>query len=939
MSLSPSLHQAWLLIGNKTDRIHVTDLFADATDQDATSRRHILIMVGGGEFFDLSGIVKPPGTLIRGFGAQSANTSTPAVPVAVPLPPQVPVVPAPRPSVGAGIDMTHCLHLSAAHPDVNSYVDGNVTALSHNDTSMVITFNRLPGNESEISGIPKDEVAHLEVLPHCLGQRKRIAQVNFTFVKPPPPPEETELKKVIKGTAEAVSSIGAIPGVAVASARSGLVLTLVECEPDFYTTLGGSLNPSRMSIGDPKYGQFVSMAIMNHVFILGIGLAHFLLAVLYSFVYKVTIGQATSRARCPSLTIIPVLAFLEPTSMGATVTIIYGDTVGMKIVGVLSLMLCYGYCIGLFIYLRKTWVGIFIKGENPGLFIKPKKRTAITDDDDPEKNEAGHKTFGRRLCAWLGYFVDGGVKWKDKTEADKGYCRRNRLLFMDFTGDWYWFLTVELFVCVLCGTLDGVKLGIHQCNGIVITLIIILLAYFIFIMKTRPYNAPFLLIFSIILTGIQLAAAVFMGISMFGGGETWQDWAEFLTLIAFYIIIGRAFFDIAPKLKQMIVQAAKKCMKKKPKKSNNLDLTTQLLEAIQDDQNNVEMQINNNDGLNGSDASLELPEFEVDGDLDLDYEPVEIDMSDQYADLDRLHVQPPPGGGANTEGAGAGVWSGMGVGANGNPPTEAERRHKAEVFKILAEMAEHDEQLEAEKEAREDASESDEEILEKRASDPKRAEANRTAFVNELGDYQTVNAARAVEVQQQQNDDPRMALWNASPKKVLKVPNLPVNQTGDLVLDRILDDLDETAEAKANAVEDLTEEMLVNRAEKNINAVQQALNRDNTASPFAQPGVVSPGPPRRIVIPRPKVESAQEVAVRESKQAMSTLLDELEALTGPDDGPRKQDLLTDREDQEDCHSDDSDLPPPPPLPLPERRRVLIAPHSIDAPDDVPLVEL
>jgi hypothetical protein len=58
-----------------------------------------------------------------------------------------------------------------------------------------------------------------------------------------------------------------------------------------------------------------------------------------------------------------------------------------------------------------------------------------------------------RVLAWASYFLNGGVG--TDPEGNKGYCRRNRLLFMDFDATFYWFRA-------LYGTLDGIKLGIDQ---------------------------------------------------------------------------------------------------------------------------------------------------------------------------------------------------------------------------------------------------------------------------------------------------------------------------------------------------------------------------------------------------------------------------------------------------------------------------------------------
>ena len=624
-STSFTIRSAWLVINSpRLPILHLLERGASVTDvfggNETNDNSTLALLTDGdphivleleGETLDLVGIraSDPSRRQDRGFALQSSGgNSSSGVATAAPRLPPTP----------AG----HCLSFLASHQEVSNYLNGNVTAQPLNWSAVLIQFRRLPLNASLFT-VRGEESVRMTISPSCLKHRLPLPSINFTFVPiPVVEPKKTIVDpKVVEGTKDATQAVQVVAmsvgGGAMATqvARSNLVLTLVECTPDFYTRLGTMQNPFQVSIGPEKYGQYVASCMLNHVIILGVPALHLLWAFIEMKRTGCTWLEGRTAVRFPSLSIIPLMFFLEPTCMAAVVTIIYGEGAGYKFCGVVSLIICVGLVLGMFVHLKRTWAAEMVRGESPSL-LKPKKRTAINDDDDLEETEAGWRTTLRRAYGWAAYFIDGGVKWKDH-EGHKGYCRRNRLLFMDCTGKWYWFTSAELGIAGLCGLLDGIKLGLHQCNGIVIALIVLLGILFLGIVVLRPYNAPFLLLFSIGVTGIQLLAAVSMGVSMFGGGEAWQEFAETLTLVGIYVIIGRAIFDIVPKVKQMIMQIIKKLCRKEKVNSTHADLTERLLEVVAVEGVENELAAVDHDALVEEEMMKrpdddELPEIEVD---------------------------------------------------------------------------------------------------------------------------------------------------------------------------------------------------------------------------------------------------------------------------------------------------------------------------------------
>ena len=511
-------------------------------------------------------------------------------------------------------DVTHCFFFNSSEPAAAEYLQGNVTARFLNNSAAELEFRWVPANTSQLFDLEGEFEAWLVMYPECLSKRRQLSKTNFTFYSPPKPRAGTIVSpQVVKATKDATAAVSVISmsvgGGAVATqvARSTLVLTLVNCTPDFFTRLGPMQNPFQVSIGPEKYGAYVASAMLNHSIILGLGILQLLWAWFEMKRQGITFAEARIYVRFPSIAVLPLMFFIEPTCMSAVVTIIYGDGAAFKFAGCVSLLICIGIVVGVFVHMRRTWAAEMIPGESP-LDMKARKRSAVGDDDDGrDLQEAAWRHRGRQFVAWLGYFVDGGVKWKDKP-GHKGFCRSHRIIFMDYTGKWYWFASLEIAIAGLCGILDGIKLGLHKCDGIIIALIVILFIFFVAVIALRPYNAPFLLLFSILVSGIQLAAAVCMGISMFGGGDDWQEFAETLTLVGIYLIIGRAFFDIFPKVKQLVGSIVKKCFKRPEPDKTHQDLTQQLLQVVA--VTGVEEELHNVETRSKRDSILdtELPE-------------------------------------------------------------------------------------------------------------------------------------------------------------------------------------------------------------------------------------------------------------------------------------------------------------------------------------------
>jgi hypothetical protein len=320
---------------------------------------------------------------------------------------------------------------------------------------------------------------------------------------------------------------------------------------------------------------------------------------------------------------------MEPTCMTATTLIVSSPVLEEKIAGALSLTVVVSLLLGIFVYLRRTWAARMTREEHPSVLARERAVRLA-------KHQAKHPgaapgnlapSCGETIRDYYAFFVDGGIHWWDKDPVNmKGYCRGNRLLFMDFHEKNYWFLVVEAGVAVLCAILDGVKLGPGKCNPVVIVICVVLFCFLVTVLTLRPYTAPFLSLFSILTAGIQFAAALFMAFALFDLGNNFQSRAETLAFVGMYLIVARALFDVVPKLIRLALLLHRSLFGKKKRyddsdddsddsehegkrphgRNVNVDLTQRLLQTVQ--ATNVESQIRLNDHATA--ASLEMRDTE-----------------------------------------------------------------------------------------------------------------------------------------------------------------------------------------------------------------------------------------------------------------------------------------------------------------------------------------
>jgi hypothetical protein len=416
-------------------------------------------------------------------------------------------------------------------------------------------------------------------------------------------------------------------GLAVQVPRPLAIFGMVSCQPDFNQSLGFMDNPFQASIGPASYGEYVAAMTLNHALIYGVPLIHIGVAVVRSLLLgRSSFADAIVWVRFPSLSILPLLYWGSSVATASMVIAIYSFESWHRPVAVVSLILSF-VPVGLMLWhLLRRWGATLIPGINPLSQTGRNHRRKEADTDETRlgtaRSDPSMPVARVRLYTEIvEFFLEAGVIWKDQ-DGHTGYCRANRLLFMDYTQECYWFGVVEIGFAQVTGVLMGIKLGPNQCLGTLLTLIVLLAAFLVFVFWKRPYNSAFGSWFSVVNTFLQLLGACFLAGWMFSGTPSYLDLAEGASLLSLYLLIGKGVLDLVPLIHRIVSSVRDWMNKPHPTKATHEDLAHKLLEAVQDDthlQLKDHTQVATSESANAQ-VDLQLPEQEEEEDEVLDEE-------------------------------------------------------------------------------------------------------------------------------------------------------------------------------------------------------------------------------------------------------------------------------------------------------------------------------
>ena len=366
----------------------------------------------------------------------------------------------------------------------------------------------------------------------CVASRRSLDPFNIT-INPLPPPEPFVPKQLMQATKQVGSSSAALVGLAAPSAavqasRINLVLRLESCEPDD-EDLDWTQSPTGVQLGSDSFAMLAGGAVMNPVIVCVIAASMVLAALLRSWRVGEPLAAGLEWVRFPSLVAFPVMFLLEPTVMCGT-TLLYHEAAGMRAVGALSLALCVAVPAVVWAYFRPAHFGATFVNTADG-------------DDAPT-------SWWKRLLSAL----DAKYEWRD-SEASAGYCRRNRLLFSDYTQRFHRFIVIEMGMCIVTGALEGMQGRSGQCIGVMVALVVVLVSFCTVQVVLRPYNESAVSVFSVATSFFQSVAASAMLLHIAFHTQNALDVVEVATMCLSYLMLLNLVFALYPRLHAALIWA------------------------------------------------------------------------------------------------------------------------------------------------------------------------------------------------------------------------------------------------------------------------------------------------------------------------------------------------------------------------------------------------
>ncbi len=485
-----------------------------------------------------------------------------------------------------------CFHLTSSSEDLLSLLRASGTIAPLNKTSFLLQLPTTIPPESPVASLGSSQTVTMDVSAICVKHKvsPQPLLLRFLPVRLPPQPQ---LAVQRAQTAFAVTQIIGLAGgggaIATAGARSTVVLGLFQCVPDFDESLRFTESPFQQRFGSGREGEFVAAALLNTVLIYGFGACHALIGFVYARYQGLPIRNGFVWVRFPSLSLIPLQYLAEATCGSAIVTLIYASDRDWhhRMAAAISLILVVGLVFALPVYLLRSWAAQLIPGEHPSQFAKARYRKSICSDRlDADADRKGNPVRQRLSIGWtwLKYFIESDSKWQDKSKENPGYCRANRLLFMDYTEDNYWFIGVEVGVAALMGILGGIKLGPDRCAPVAVCITLSLVAFLLLLLVRRPYCNLLDTYFNILVTVIQVGGALYTTAGLLGPDRDRlynREQAELMTTIGLYLLTSKLIFDLFAVVKNHAPKLMSSLCKRKPAEPpQNTDLTQRLVETI-----------------------------------------------------------------------------------------------------------------------------------------------------------------------------------------------------------------------------------------------------------------------------------------------------------------------------------------------------------------------
>ncbi|CUG87055.1 membrane-associated protein, putative [Bodo saltans] len=338
---------------------------------------------------------------------------------------------------------------------------------------------------------------------------------------PAPPVISPTVVTTTSNTVTGAIIVGGIinPTVATQASRANVLIALARCERNF-----GQLDPFshilQFPVGDDEDFQYFAGAVVGNISLcLGTLLINALVLMIYARVAGKSLGSSASTMKFPSFVSLPLLFVLNPTISVGVSLMAYATTGWLVAIGVV------GFLASLIAFAVVTIYFVFYFDGHDDFEMLEKKFSGV---------------FGRMVNPvgeWLQTDLTG----------------RMGMFFEDYLPSCWWFVIVELGMCLLSGIIEGIRPA-EQSNCIIAIALASTLytAFFVAMVLWQPYTIRIVFYLRATIALLQVISAYLSLVAVKTIDADWEAASVAFALMSMYLAGVDALISILLAIRDLV---------------------------------------------------------------------------------------------------------------------------------------------------------------------------------------------------------------------------------------------------------------------------------------------------------------------------------------------------------------------------------------------------
>eukprot|EP00754_Rhynchopus_humris_P013670 Rhum_TRINITY_DN14340_c17_g1::Rhum_TRINITY_DN14340_c17_g1_i1::g.83640::m.83640 len=342
------------------------------------------------------------------------------------------------------------------------------------------------------------------------------------------------------GTAATVSPMGGRFAVLV-----GLKCEVDDIDLEHAAPLDFEFSPTRLALGGQGYEQryFLGAVVGNTALVVGFFLANYAVAYGLRACFGLSFENAVFFSRVPGLTYIAILYLMMGTALSGANLLFFSSG---NPVSVVAGLLALGYCVAVPVLM---WTRLL----RPAVF-----HGVLQPDARLDPTTAAASPTGKQVKVLTGWrrgayeFVFGPCVWVRKEGGPDFFVEQYGMFFEQYRGGYQWFSIVELTQAIVLALTSVLKPTTPTtCTVRNVWLTLVLLAFFVSVVRWKPFNSRLDQLVASAMTGMMFLAVLLMSVTllMHGNPESVSKYflsgSGFLLFCSAGLALMKGIYDIA----------------------------------------------------------------------------------------------------------------------------------------------------------------------------------------------------------------------------------------------------------------------------------------------------------------------------------------------------------------------------------------------------------